>query len=196
MHAPHAAPSSPPALRLPTQTRTISSPQTKTTPSQIAALRRDCAAALQVVVDAGQGRWVKLLGARSSAHMRLRLYELKQLLDASEEVRVCACRLCWARGFLCDVMVGGLRDFNNKPATEADQPPTDHHHHHPLPQIAAYAEACGARTLGSFRSSLQAQCKAFLDSQHSRCTMQLQHLLEVRMQRVLCADGLIFLGFS
>jgi hypothetical protein len=29
---------------------------------------------------------VKLLGARSSAHMRLRLYELKQLLDASEEV--------------------------------------------------------------------------------------------------------------
>ena len=38
-------------------------------------------------MDAGQGRWVKLLGARSSAHMRLRLSELKQLLDASEEVR-------------------------------------------------------------------------------------------------------------
>ncbi|KIZ01614.1 hypothetical protein MNEG_6350 [Monoraphidium neglectum] len=98
-------------------------------PSQVAALRKDVTAALQVAVDAGQGRWVKLLGARSSAHMRLRLYELKQLLDASEEV-------------------------------------------------AAYAESCGARTLGSLRSSLQAQCKAFLDSQHGRCTMQLQHLLE------------------
>ncbi len=47
-------------------------------------------------------------------------------------------------------------------------------------QIAVYGESCGARTLGSFRGSLQAQCKAFLDSQHSRCTMQLQHLLEVR----------------
>jgi hypothetical protein len=47
------------------------------------------------------------------------------------------------------------------------------------PQVAAYAESCGARTLGSLRSSLQAQCKAFLDSQHGRCTMQLQHLLEV-----------------
>jgi hypothetical protein len=41
----------------------------------------------QAVIDVGQGRWVKLLGARSSAHMRLRLYELKQLLQISEEVR-------------------------------------------------------------------------------------------------------------
>jgi hypothetical protein len=36
----------------------------------------------------------------------------------------------------------------------------------------------GARTLGSFRSALQAQCKGLLDASHARAMNQLQHLLE------------------
>lgn len=44
--------------------------------------------------------------------------------------------------------------------------------------MAAYGESCGIRTVGSFRASLQAQCKAFLDHQHSRSVTQLQGLLE------------------
>lgn len=54
--------------------------------SQLASLRRDCAAALQVVVDVGLGRWVKLLSARGGGATRLKQYELKQLLDLSEQV--------------------------------------------------------------------------------------------------------------
>jgi hypothetical protein len=54
--------------------------------SQLAALRKECSAALQVVVDVGLGRWVKLLAARSAANMRLKQYELRQLLDLSEQV--------------------------------------------------------------------------------------------------------------
>lgn len=54
--------------------------------SQVAALRKECSAALQVVVDVGLGRWVKLLATRSAAHTRLKQYELRQLLDLSEQV--------------------------------------------------------------------------------------------------------------
>jgi hypothetical protein len=43
--------------------------------------------AVQVVCDVGLGRWVKLLNARSTAHTRLKQYELKQILDLSEQVR-------------------------------------------------------------------------------------------------------------
>ena len=53
-------------------------------------------------------------------------------------------------------------------------------------QFAAYAESRGARSLGALRSSLQAQSKAFLDSHHGRCTVQLQHLLEVRVCVCAC----------
>lgn len=42
--------------------------------------------AVQVVADVGLGRWVKLLNARSTAHARLKQYELKQILDLSEQV--------------------------------------------------------------------------------------------------------------
>ncbi len=52
--------------------------------SQLAAVRKDTAGALQQVVDVGQDRWVKLVAARTNAHMRLKLYELRQLLDLSE----------------------------------------------------------------------------------------------------------------
>jgi hypothetical protein len=45
-------------------------------------------------------------------------------------------------------------------------------------QVASYTEALGARTLGSFRSALQAQCKGLLDASHARAMNQLQHLLE------------------
>lgn len=55
--------------------------------SQLASLRKECGAALQAVADAGLGRWVKLLAARSAANTRLRQYELRQLLDLSEQVR-------------------------------------------------------------------------------------------------------------
>ncbi len=51
-------------------------------------MRREAAAALQSVVDAGLGRWVKLLGCRADAHARLKQYELRQLLDLSEQVRL------------------------------------------------------------------------------------------------------------
>lgn len=34
----------------------------------------------------GLGRWVKLLNARSASHTRLKQYELKQILDLSEQV--------------------------------------------------------------------------------------------------------------
>lgn len=54
--------------------------------SQLTSLRKECSAALQVVVDVALGRWVKLLAARSTAHTRLRQYELRQLLDLSEQV--------------------------------------------------------------------------------------------------------------
>lgn len=54
--------------------------------SHLQAVRKDVNAALQQVVDVGQGRWVKLLAARTNSHMRLKLYELKQLLDISEQV--------------------------------------------------------------------------------------------------------------
>uniref|UniRef100_A0A383V506 Vacuolar protein sorting-associated protein 54 n=1 Tax=Tetradesmus obliquus TaxID=3088 RepID=A0A383V506_TETOB len=54
--------------------------------SQLASLRKECGAALQAVADAGLGRWVKLLAARSAANTRLRQYELRQLLDLSEQV--------------------------------------------------------------------------------------------------------------
>ena len=37
-----------------------------------------------VHVDVAQGRWVKLLGARTSRHTRLRLYEFRALIDACE----------------------------------------------------------------------------------------------------------------
>ncbi len=43
--------------------------------------------AVQVAADVGLGRWVKLLNARSTAHTRLKQYELKQILDLSEQVR-------------------------------------------------------------------------------------------------------------
>jgi hypothetical protein len=54
-------------------------------------MQRDCAAALQGVAEVGQGRWAKLLAARAGGAgggggVRLRLYELKQLLDLSEQV--------------------------------------------------------------------------------------------------------------
>jgi hypothetical protein len=56
-------------------------------------VQRDCAAALQGVAEVGQGRWAKLLAARAGGGAggggggaRLRLYELKQLLDLSEQV--------------------------------------------------------------------------------------------------------------
>jgi hypothetical protein len=55
---------------------------------QLASVRREAAAALQSVVDAGLGRWVKLLGCRADAHARLKQYELRQLLDLSEQVRL------------------------------------------------------------------------------------------------------------
>ncbi|KAF6266668.1 Vps54-like protein-domain-containing protein [Scenedesmus sp. NREL 46B-D3] len=97
--------------------------------SQLAAQRKECGAALQVVADVGLGRWVKLLAARSAANTRLKQYELRQLLDLSE-------------------------------------------------QVASYTEAMGARTLGSFRSALQAQCKGLLEASHARAMNQLQHLLE------------------
>jgi hypothetical protein len=45
-------------------------------------------------------------------------------------------------------------------------------------QVASYTETLGARTLGSFRSALQAQCKGLLDASHARSMNQLQHLLE------------------
>jgi hypothetical protein len=45
-------------------------------------------------------------------------------------------------------------------------------------QVAQYVESRGARSVGSYRAALQAQCKALLDSQHSRSMMQLQQLLE------------------
>eukprot|EP00775_Hariotina_reticulata_P013694 gene13694-13816_t len=54
--------------------------------SQVSMVRKVCGSALQLVVDVGLGRWVKLLGARSAAHVRLKQYELKQLLDLSEQV--------------------------------------------------------------------------------------------------------------
>jgi hypothetical protein len=50
-------------------------------------VRKVCSSALQLVVDVGLGRWVKLLAARNAAHVRLKQYELKQLLDLSEQVR-------------------------------------------------------------------------------------------------------------
>lgn len=45
-----------------------------------------CIVAVQVAADVGLGRWVKLLNARSTAHTRLKQYELKQILDLSEQV--------------------------------------------------------------------------------------------------------------
>ena len=45
-------------------------------------------------------------------------------------------------------------------------------------QVGQYVESKGARSVGSYRAALQAQCKALLDSQHSRSVMQLQQLLE------------------
>lgn len=45
-------------------------------------------------------------------------------------------------------------------------------------QVASYTESLGARTLGTFRSALQGQCKGLLDSSHARAMNQLQHLLE------------------
>eukprot|EP00882_Tetradesmus_deserticola_P028841 GHRQ01032139.1.p1 GENE.GHRQ01032139.1~~GHRQ01032139.1.p1 ORF type:complete len:105 (+),score=42.38 GHRQ01032139.1:386-700(+) len=54
--------------------------------SQLAGVRRECAAALQVAVDVGLGRWVKLLAGRSAANTRLKQYELRQLLELSEQV--------------------------------------------------------------------------------------------------------------
>jgi hypothetical protein len=73
--------------------------------SQLASLRKECGAALQVVADVGLGRWVKLLSARSAANTRLKQYELRQLLDLSEQVgQGCAadmrCRDC-GRGLRC-----------------------------------------------------------------------------------------------
>jgi hypothetical protein len=52
-----------------------------------------CQVAVQVAADVGLGRWVKLLNARSTAHMRLKQYELKQILDLSEQVG-CVARHC------------------------------------------------------------------------------------------------------
>lgn len=48
-----------------------------------APLMLPCTSPLQVG-DVGLGRWIKLLAARSSAHTRLKLYELRQLLDLTE----------------------------------------------------------------------------------------------------------------
>lgn len=56
--------------------------------SQLLSIRKECSGALQVVVDVALGRWVKLLSARSAAHTRLKQYELRQLLDMSEQVTI------------------------------------------------------------------------------------------------------------
>jgi hypothetical protein len=55
--------------------------------SQSLPVLKACGVAVQVVCDVGLGRWVKLLNARSTAHTRLKQYELKQILDLSEQVR-------------------------------------------------------------------------------------------------------------
>lgn len=53
-------------------------------PGALQALRRDRIALCQTLSDAGHGRWVKLLSVRTDIHARLKLYEFKQLLRASE----------------------------------------------------------------------------------------------------------------
>ena len=72
--------------------------------SQLQAVRKDCAATLQNVVDVAQNRWVKLLASRTNAHTRLKLYELKQLLDLSEQV---TSLMCCALAYM--VEIGGDR---------------------------------------------------------------------------------------
>lgn len=54
--------------------------------SQSNTVLKACNVAVQVAADVGMGRWVKLLNARSTAHTRLKQYELKQILDLSEQV--------------------------------------------------------------------------------------------------------------
>lgn len=60
------------------------------------SLRKDLQALQQSIVDIGHNRWVRLLSARTDIHAKLKLYEFKQLLDASHrlssEVESLGCR--------------------------------------------------------------------------------------------------------
>ena len=51
-------------------------------------------------------------------------------------------------------------------------------------QVASRAERLGARVPASFRPSLQATCKAFLDGLHARCVTQLTHVLDAETWQV------------
>jgi hypothetical protein len=55
--------------------------------SEAVRVLKACSVAVQVASDVGLGRWVKLLNARGAAHARIKQYELKQILDLSEQVR-------------------------------------------------------------------------------------------------------------
>eukprot|EP00798_Chlamydomonas_sp_ICE-L_P027701 gene27701-7343_t len=91
--------------------------------------KRDISSVIQSVSGVAQGRWVKLLHARTNSHARLKLYEFKGLLELSE-------------------------------------------------RFMGLADQLGAKHAAALRGALQTQCKAFMDSMHSKNTSQLMHLLE------------------
>mmetsp|Transcript_10458 Transcript_10458/g.22439 ORF Transcript_10458/g.22439 Transcript_10458/m.22439 type:complete len:1189 (-) Transcript_10458:119-3685(-) len=58
----------------------------KASQQQLATHKRDMQAALQAMADVAQGRWIKLISARTNAHTRLKLYEFTQLISVCERL--------------------------------------------------------------------------------------------------------------
>jgi hypothetical protein len=69
--------------------------------SEAVRVLKACGVAVQVAADVGLGRWVKLLNARSAAHTRVKQYELKQILDLSEQVRPDSSTWCYHHYHTC-----------------------------------------------------------------------------------------------
>jgi hypothetical protein len=130
---------------------TAASSSSSLSPQELASARRDVAWAAQQVADVGQGRWVKLLAARAPATARLRLFELRALLDAAERFSV-ECERAAASSSGGGGAGGG--------------------HGH-----GGHGRGGGGPS-AALRSALQAQARAFVDAFHARTSTRLLHVLE------------------